>query len=133
MCRQSGGGCAPNRDCQLTDWRAGAAREDVGTVGDGGGWGVIDPPNPPPTQDAPRPEQRAAPYDAQQRIAPKPPAVARERSRASTVTSKLNGQGVALLGNNKRPCCASGAAGGVLHHSEATGGHAETAGGCARA
>jgi hypothetical protein len=68
-------------------------------------------------------EQRLSAYHAQQHAASKPPAAARERSRALTATSPLNGQGVALLGNNRRPCLKQPeAADRVLHCLETTGG-----------
>ncbi|MDR2493733.1 MAG: hypothetical protein LBD24_00775 [Spirochaetaceae bacterium] len=65
-----------------------------------------------------------------------------KRSRASTANSEVTGHGVAPFANNTRPCCATrrrrgvasfgnntrpccaSAAGGVLHRSETTRGHA---------
>ncbi|MDR2495339.1 MAG: hypothetical protein LBD24_08985 [Spirochaetaceae bacterium] len=41
---------------------------------------------------------------AQRRGAYKLAEAARERSRASTATSEVNGQGVAPFGNNRQPC-----------------------------
>ncbi|MDR2493997.1 MAG: hypothetical protein LBD24_02120 [Spirochaetaceae bacterium] len=62
----------------------------------------------------------APPLTAHNSTAPEPSETARERSRALTATSPLTGQGVALLGNNS---AVPPAAGGVLHHLEATSGH----------
>ncbi|MDR2494574.1 MAG: hypothetical protein LBD24_05045, partial [Spirochaetaceae bacterium] len=79
----------------------------------------------------PRPEQRQAPYYAQQRTAPKPRPAGAERSRAWAVQARSPDKVLHYSETTGGPAVPPAPpADKVLHYLETTGGHAGTAGGC---